>query len=353
VVGAGNVGCALAADLTLRGSEVRIFNRSPERVRALREAGGIKVTGAIEGFATLDLVTDSLVQSVAGTDVVAVTVPTAALPSYAAALAEATTEDQLIWLNPGHSGGALFLSAAFARRGVGERRICQLTTASHISRLTAPAEVRVFLLARASVAAMPAKHLDFCHARLDALLPGQFSMTATILEADLANLNAIMHPPGMVCNAGWIEATSGEFGFYRDGTRAAVARVIEAIDHERIALAHRLDVPAVAFPELFHRLGFTPSPGASALEAIQASELIHPIQSPPTLDHRYLHEDIAWGLVPWMHLATAVGSPAPVIAALTNVAGALNGIDYTQSGLTLEHMGLAGKNTDQIRAHVA
>jgi hypothetical protein len=39
--------------------------------------------------------------------VVAVTVPTAALPSYADALAE----EQLIWLNPGHSGGSLCLSA--------------------------------------------------------------------------------------------------------------------------------------------------------------------------------------------------------------------------------------------------
>ena len=30
VIGAGNVGCALAADLGLRGVEVRLFNRSPD-----------------------------------------------------------------------------------------------------------------------------------------------------------------------------------------------------------------------------------------------------------------------------------------------------------------------------------
>jgi opine dehydrogenase len=352
VLGAGNVGSALAADLTLRGSEVRLFNRSPERLQFIREAGGVTVTGAIEGFATPSVITDSLEDAVNGADVVAVTVPTAALPNYAAALAAATTEEQLIWLNPGHSGGALYLCAEFARCGAGERRICQLTTASHISRLTGPAEVRVFLLGRASVAALPAKYREFCHASLDALLPGQFSSAATILEADLANINALMHPPGMVCNAGWIEATAGEFGFYRDGTRAAVARVIEGIDRERLALADCLGVPAAAFPELFHQLGFTPAPAASVLDAIQASELIHPIQSPPTLDHRYLHEDIAWGLVPWMHLAAAVGSPAPVITALTSLASVINGVDYTRTGLTLERMGLADQSRDEIRAHV-
>jgi opine dehydrogenase len=57
-----------------------------------------------------------------------------------------------------------------------------------------------------------------CHQRLDALLPGQFGRAESVLEADLANLNAILHPPGMVCNAGWIEATGGKFGFYAEGS---------------------------------------------------------------------------------------------------------------------------------------
>lgn len=72
--------------------------------------------------------------------------------------------------------------------------ICQLTTASHITRLTGPATVQVFLRSRASLAALPADHLHQCHRRLDALLPGQFSRAQSVPEADLANLNAILHP---------------------------------------------------------------------------------------------------------------------------------------------------------------
>jgi opine dehydrogenase len=353
VIGAGNVGCALAGDLGLRGVEVRLFNRSPGRLAAIRDAGGITVTGQIEGFAAPGLVTGSLEEAVGGAGVVAVTVPTASLPAYVAALAQATTDEQLIWLNPGHSGGALYLAAELARAGRGARTICQLTTASHISRLTGPATVRVFLRSRASLAALPASHLQQCHRRLDALLPGQFGRAHSVLEADLANLNAILHPPGMVCNAGWIEATGGKFGFYAEGAGPAVARVMDAIDAERLALARRLGVRAVPFTELFRQLGFTTGEQvrAGAYHAIQHSELIRPVQSPPRLDHRYLHEDVGWGLVPWMHLAAAAGSPAPTITALTHLAGVINGIDYPREGLTLERMGLAGKTTHEIRAH--
>ena len=177
-----------------------------------------------------------------------------------------------------------------------------------------------------------------------------------MLEADLVNLNAILHPPGMVCNAGWIQATAGKFGFYADGSGPAVARVMDAIDVERMALARALGVRAVPFAELFRQLGFTAGGQAhagSAYHAIQCSELIRPIQSPPTLDHRYLHEDVGWGLVPWMHLAAAAGSPAPTITALTHLAGVINGIDYSRQGLTLERTRLAGKTPAQIRAHVS
>ena len=355
VIGAGNVGCALAGDLALRGVEVRLFNRSPERLRAIREAGGITVTGEVEGFAPLSLTTDSLKAAADGAGVVALTVPTESLPAYAAALAETTTPDQVIWLNPGHSGGALFLSAEFGRLSARENtKLCQLTTASHICRMTDPATVRVFLRARASVAALPSQHLDECHERLAALLPGQLGRCESVLEADLANLNALLHPPGMVCNAGWIEATSGAFGFYAEGTTAAVARVMEAVDRERLALAKRLGVRAAPFPELFALLGFTTpiANGADAYRAVHASRLIHPIRAPTTLDHRYLHEDVGWGLVPWMHLAALAGCPTPTIAALTNLASVINEVDYARQGLTLERMGLDNKSAEQIRAWV-
>ena len=356
VVGAGNVGCALAADLTLRGNEVRICNRSSARLEPIREAGGITLTGAIEGFAPVTSLTESLEEATRGADIVAVTVPTPALPHYAPLLAETVTDSQLIWLDPGHSGGALYLAAEM-ERGTGRRgrRICQLSTASHGARMAGPATVRVFGLPRVSLGAFPATHLDDCYDQVDALLPRRFTKAASVLEVDLLNVNAVMHPPQMVCNAGWIEATGGDFPIYQEGTGPAVARVIEAVDSERLALADRLSVPTVSFVEFLAEAGYTTAEAAatgSVFQALQAGEKIRSVKAPPTLDHRYLHEDVGWGLVQWLHLADLLGVPTPAMDALTALAGVMNGVDYEGTGLTLERMGLLGLGADGIGSYV-
>jgi opine dehydrogenase len=354
IIGAGNVGCALAADLAIRGNEVRLFNRSEERLAPIREAGGITASGQVEGIGHPDLITRVLADALRGAGVVAVTVPTPALPNYAPLLADALSDDQVVWLNPGHSGGALYLAAEIerltGRRGL---KLCQLSTASHGSRMTGPASVGVFNLSRAGLAAVPAGNLDQCFAAIDGLLPGQFTRLRSVLEADLLNINAILHPPGMVCNAGWIEATQGGFRFYSEGNGPGVCRVMEAIDRERLTLAERLEVPTVPFVEMFYRAGFTTAEAAqtgSAHAALRASDAIREIKSPPSLDHRYLHEDVGWGLVQWEQLAGACGVQTPAISAVTRLAGAINGVDYTREGLTLERMGLEGMSAPEIRA---
>jgi opine dehydrogenase len=168
VLGAGNVGCSLAAHLTLRGFDVRLCNRSGHRLEQIRRCGGITVTGAVEGVAPMPMLTTDVGEAVRNADVIAVTVPTPALPFYAPALAETTSDEQVIWLDPGHSGGALYLGAEIRRRRGGNPLICQLSTASHGSRMAGPATVGVFALTAASLAAFPSRDLDECHSRIDA-----------------------------------------------------------------------------------------------------------------------------------------------------------------------------------------
>lgn len=123
-----------------------------------------------------------------------------------------------------------------------------------------------------------------------------------------------MHPPQMVCAAGWIEATGGDFPIYKEGSGPAVARVIEAVDSERLALADRLSVPTVSFVEFLAEAGYTTTEAAatgSVYQALRAGEKIRSVKAPPTLDPRYLHEDVGWGLVQWLHLVDLVGIPTP------------------------------------------
>lgn len=354
IIGAGNVGCALAADLVLRGVDVQLWNRSPGRLELIRRAGGITATGAVEGFAPFDRLTTFVEEAVRGADIVAVTVPTPALPTLASALADFTTADQLIWLNPGHSGGALYVAAEMERRtGRGGRRLCQLSTASHGCRMSGPATAGIFSTPRATLAAFPGTAIAECLERIDAILPGRFSPAHSVLELDLGNVNAVLHPPVMICNAGWIEATAGNFPVYRDGVGPAVARLTEALDRERLTLADCVGVPALSLVELLRDAGYTTASAAATgrvHDALQGSDVVAAVQAPPTLDHRYLHEDVGWGLVPWLELARHCGATAPVMEAVTRVAGTLNGVDYLRDGLTLERMGLDNVDPGAVAA---
>ena len=43
----------------------------------------------------------------------------------------------------------------------------------------------------------------------------------SVLELDLMNINAVMHPAQMVGNASWIEATGGDFAIHQAGPARA------------------------------------------------------------------------------------------------------------------------------------
>jgi opine dehydrogenase len=118
-----------------------------------------------------------------------------------------------------------------------------------------------------------------------------------------------------------------------------------------MALATRLGVPTLSLVEALARAGYTTAEAASTgsvYQALQAGDPISGVKAPPLLDHRYLHEDVGWGLVQWLHLAEAVRVPTPAIEALVVLAGVINGVDYRSDGLTLERMGLTGMGPDDI-----
>ena len=70
---------------------------------------------------------------------------------------------------------------------------------------------------------------------LRALFPGAVAY-GSALEAGLSALNPVVHPPGVLMNAGRIERSRGEFWFYEEGVTPSVVNVIEAVDRERLAL---------------------------------------------------------------------------------------------------------------------
>src|SRR5207302_6309816 len=59
IIGAGNGGCAAAAQLTQRGFDVRLYGRSPGTTAPLAAIGGVEYEGVLgEGFAPVPMITN-------------------------------------------------------------------------------------------------------------------------------------------------------------------------------------------------------------------------------------------------------------------------------------------------------
>jgi opine dehydrogenase len=352
VLGAGHGGCAAAADLSLRGYEVRLHARSAERLAPLREHGGIEVRGVRQGLVPVALMTTDLAAAVRGADLIMLVVPSVAHAPYARALAPLIDAGQPVFLNPGHTGGGLHFLHEMRRAGYrGTLRSCETVTLTYITRMEGPAKVNIYgYTRRLRFAALPGRNAAQMFALVKPLYPEIVEATS-VLETGLGNLNAIFHPPGMIMNAGWLERTGGDFLFYRQGFTPAVGRVTAGVDAERIAVARALGVPAMPFLDIFHEAGLTTEAARDSGDIARACEESEPnrtIKAPPRLDHRYIHEDIGYGLVPMAALGRLAGIATPTMDALVQLGSVALGIDYARDGLTLERLGLAGKSPAEL-----
>ncbi len=344
ILGAGNGGLAAAADLTLRGFEARLYSRSEKTLAPVLERGGIElIEGGKKSFAKIAVASTDIAVAAGNADVIMIAAPAVAHSGLAAALAPHLKPNQVVFLNPGHTGGSLHFASALRLARV-NATVCETVTLTYICRSLSPASVEVYRRTRSlRFAAYPGKRTADLARALTALYP-EMVAAENVLETGLSNINAIMHPAGMILNAGRIEAGAHDYYFYRDIT-PAVARVIEGVDRERLRIVERLGLEPRPFVELFHRAGLTSDAArasGSVYSAIRESEPNRTVKAPSTLDHRYMHEDVGYGLVPMAELAGWLGIATPGMDRVIALAAARNGGGYGRGGLTAGKVGRWG-----------
>jgi len=353
ILGAGNGGCAAAADLSLGGWEVTLYNRTDARLQPFRERGGIVFHDPEDrGVVAIHELTSDLGAALRASDRLVVMVPTTTLGYYAEAMAPHLTPAHKVLVAPGHTGGAMFFSRRVATElGECPCKVGEAHTLPYICRMTAPAEVTLWkrsehLLFAALPASDTSKLLDMFAVAFKALAPA-----SSVLETSLSNLNAVMHPGAMLLNAGWIEETGGGFNFYSEGTTPAVARVIAATDSERVAIGATLGLELPSFLEVFYKSGYSTEAAWESgdfYKAIRESPPNRLIRSPASLQHRYVREDIGYGLVPMAAFAAAAGAEVPIIDALVKLAGVAIGEDLAEGGLNAGRMGIEGLDAEGL-----
>ena len=354
-MGGGAGGMAATVDLTLRGLEVAWWRRTvPEEPPTGFRLAYRGVCG--EGVMSVRC-TDDLSGALEGAAGVLVCLPSTAHRDIARLLAGVGCKAPVV-LAPGHLGGALEVAKVWR-----DTRVSSLPPLAECS--TLPYTVRAFAVdgddgravqwgvnitgaaARVPVACLPGGEaaLGLAHR----LYPGAITLP-DVLAVGLAEVNMVLHPPGSILGAAWVEATGGDFRFYVDGMTRGVASVMARLDQERLAVADAFGYRLWSLMEEMSAIGTVEADADldDVQAAIRGGSANARIMAPDSLAHRYYTEDFGYGLLPLVELAKVAGVPTPVAESLLDLAAAAGLEEAIAGGRTLERLGLEGLSVEEI-----
>ena len=163
-------------------------------------------------------------------------------------------------------------------------------------------------------------------------------------------MGAIFHPALAMLNTGWIEATHGDFEFYVDGVTPSVAKVLEVLDRERVTVASALGLRARTGLEWLE-LAYN-AKGENLYEAMHNQSGYYGIKAPPTMNHRYLTEEIPMSLVPIASLGERYGVSVRGIDSIIRLGCLMHNTDYWRKGRTVEKLGISGMSIEELTQFV-
>jgi opine dehydrogenase len=353
VMGGGHGARTVAADLSLAGHLVTLFEfeQFHANVAAIFEGRTITISGkARQGLARIHRTTHDISEALEGAELVLVAVPSTVHRVYAEALAQHLRDGLHVVLMPGTLGSLEFLTAIRSRGCRAEITVSELDTLPYATRIQGPAAVHAYHnLPIMGLGVFPATRTQEVFALFRELYCGVYCFR-DVLEAGLSNCNPVIHPLGVLMNAGRIEYSRGEFWYYEEGITPATAQAMERLDDERLAIGQKLGLKLARQSEALHAVNYGPK--GDLWEVLKGSKGLTPIKGPTSLANRYVTEDIPIGLVCWSQLGQMLGVNTPLMRATIEIGIAISGVDYWETGRTLQRCGIAGMTADALCEYV-
>jgi opine dehydrogenase len=355
ILGGGNGGHAVAANLTLTGFKVNFFElpqfaKSLEKVLRTKE---IQIDGvSVGGVAKLNLATTDIQQAIKEAEVIFVITPAFGHKPIAELCAPFVRDGQIIVLMPGSGGSLEFINIFKQKKVKKEITFAESCTLPHGARLKGPGHVSVLLNAvMLPTGVFPSKKTAETIPRLTRYYP-VIHPARDVLEAAINNPNPIVHPVATLLSAARIEHSRGEFYLYAEGMTPAVARAYESLNQERLSICKALGYRLYHWDNLEfknyslgeteeecrYRILNTSMDAAFGKDGIDAGIKM---KGPGHLKDRYVTEDVPYGMVLLSTLGDLLGVPTPTHDAVIQLASIINRTDYWKTGRGIKQLGLS------------
>ncbi|MBM3263518.1 MAG: NAD/NADP octopine/nopaline dehydrogenase family protein [candidate division Zixibacteria bacterium] len=352
ILGGGNTAFATAARLTLFGHDVVLYELPAfsamldpmrrDRIIHLKGVGG-------EGPAKIYRIATDIEEALAESALILLIVPAYAHAPFAEVCVPHLRAGQTVVLMPGTLGSLAWAKtlSAIGKAGV---TLAEVDTAPYVCRKTAPDTATIWGVVNGlGLGVFPAVRTDVVKPLLEPLFPG-IRTYPDVMACGLSAMNPVVHPAGVLMNAGRIEYAKGEFCFYEEGVTPSVVKVIMAVDAERRAIGNALGYTLTPVHEAFADAGF--GPRGDLWATINGSWMLTRLKAPGSLESRWLTEDVPYGLAAWHRLGALYGVEAPTLRALVDLAGPVMGFDGWKAGRGPEELGIAGLSREKLTAYL-
>lgn len=353
ILGGGNTAFSVAANLTLLGHQVTLWEipSFAQTLEPIRERSEIQLIGVAQtGAARIHRLTTDIAEALAENTLILIIVPSYAHQPFLTECLPYLRPDHTIVFMPGNLGS---LAWAHAIREAGKELplLAEVDTAPYVCRKTAPDTATIWgTVTGLGLGVFPASRTAEVQQPLDELFPGVRTYQ-DVLECGLSAMNPVVHPAGVLMNAGRVEYSRGEFYFYEEGVTPTVARVIMQVDDERRAVGAALGYSLSPANEAFHAAGF--SPRGDLWAAINGSRMLTALKAPGSLSSRWLTEDIPFGLASWSSIGRQFGVRTPTLNALVDLGSVVMQFDAWSAARGTGELGIAGLSRDDLRTHCA
>lgn len=323
ILGAGAIAFGNAALMCRDGHDVTLWSPSGRRTAALAAGAPLVASGAVAG-SFYPRVAVSCAEALANAEAIVVAVPGYGHRHVLDAAKPHLRSEQVVVFSCHMSLAALYLEGQLRKRSVTTPIACLGTTVT-TSQQTALDAVKVGAIrAMLDVAVLPesasARGIEVCRA----LFGDRFVQQSGLLAISLSNLNAQIHLALALCNLTRMEL--GEEWEQNRHLTPAVARLMEALDAERLAIAQAFGLTVRTIHEHYHLTNNVPM--GTLAEMVRARARRPGVNGPKTLDSRYVTEDMPFGLVPILRLAELAGVTVPLHESGLRMMSALYGRDF-------------------------
>jgi len=343
ILGGGHGCFAAAADFADRGHTVTMWRR---QVAAPQTGFTIRLKD-LKGEREVRI--ERLSQDIGDTirDVQLIVVPTPAFAQHdiACHLAPHLRDGQVIFLPPGTFGSVSMLQAVRAAGCSADVAFCETGTLPYLARKHAEDQVTITSYAtRLPTGVVPARLGEHAFAVLKEGFPSVEPLQDALSGA-LMNAGPIIHPPLILMNAGPLQHFPA-WDIHNEGTQPAIRAVTNALDEERMRVREALGYGAPHFPLRDHYDNDQWMYGDAHQRLVDSGDWREKID---LHQHRYMTEDVQYGLAFLVSVAQWCGTAVPVASGLLAIASAIVGRDLHAGPRTLQSMGLAQLSVAELQ----